>query len=83
MIGHRPLETRREVVIRVASCAEKGLDRWYAAGADVPVLVLPPNRPPAELERMPEALAPGSAAPDARERHGLFGAFSRTKHHIT
>ena len=36
------------------------LDRWYAAGAEQPVLVLPPNRPLEELEYMLEALAPAA-----------------------
>jgi alkanesulfonate monooxygenase SsuD/methylene tetrahydromethanopterin reductase-like flavin-dependent oxidoreductase (luciferase family) len=38
--------------------ARAGLDRWYAAGADMPILVLPPDRNPAELEHVLEALRP-------------------------
>jgi alkanesulfonate monooxygenase SsuD/methylene tetrahydromethanopterin reductase-like flavin-dependent oxidoreductase (luciferase family) len=34
------------------------LDRWRAAGADVPVLVLPPGRPVAELEATLRAFRP-------------------------
>jgi alkanesulfonate monooxygenase SsuD/methylene tetrahydromethanopterin reductase-like flavin-dependent oxidoreductase (luciferase family) len=37
---------------------EGGLERWYAAGADMPVLVLPPGRPLEELERILRAFAP-------------------------
>ena len=40
--------------------ARATLDRWYASGAQLPVLALPPNRPPAELEYMLEALAPAA-----------------------
>lgn len=42
-----------------AAAARSALDRWYAAGADEPVLVLPPNRPLAELDGVLEALRPG------------------------
>ncbi len=35
-----------------------GLERWFAAGADVPVLVLPPGRPLDELEHTLRAFAP-------------------------
>jgi hypothetical protein len=33
------------------------VDRWRTAGADQPALVLPPGRPPAELERTLRAFA--------------------------
>ena len=35
-----------------------GLDRWCAAGADLPVLVLPPGRPATELEATLRAFRP-------------------------
>jgi hypothetical protein len=38
--------------------ARAGLDRWYAAGADMPSIVLPPGRPVEELDRTLEALRP-------------------------
>jgi alkanesulfonate monooxygenase SsuD/methylene tetrahydromethanopterin reductase-like flavin-dependent oxidoreductase (luciferase family) len=41
-----------------AGAAAAALDRWYAAGAELPVLALPPNRPFEELEYMLESLAP-------------------------
>jgi alkanesulfonate monooxygenase SsuD/methylene tetrahydromethanopterin reductase-like flavin-dependent oxidoreductase (luciferase family) len=44
-----------------AASARGCLDRWYAAGAQQPVLTLPPNRPVAELDHMLEALRPSSA----------------------
>jgi alkanesulfonate monooxygenase SsuD/methylene tetrahydromethanopterin reductase-like flavin-dependent oxidoreductase (luciferase family) len=40
--------------------ARASLDRWYAAGADIPVVVLPPNRPPDELEHALKALSPAT-----------------------
>ena len=36
----------------------EGLDRWRAAGADMPVLVLPPGRPVEELEAILRTFAP-------------------------
>jgi alkanesulfonate monooxygenase SsuD/methylene tetrahydromethanopterin reductase-like flavin-dependent oxidoreductase (luciferase family) len=44
-----------------AASAQDCLDRWYAAGAQHPVLTLPPNRPVAELDHMLEALRPSFA----------------------
>jgi alkanesulfonate monooxygenase SsuD/methylene tetrahydromethanopterin reductase-like flavin-dependent oxidoreductase (luciferase family) len=41
-----------------ADTAQAALERWYAAGAQLPVLSLPPNRPVDELEYMIESLAP-------------------------
>jgi alkanesulfonate monooxygenase SsuD/methylene tetrahydromethanopterin reductase-like flavin-dependent oxidoreductase (luciferase family) len=38
--------------------AAKGLDRWYAAGADMPVVVLPPNASREDLDRTLVALRP-------------------------
>jgi alkanesulfonate monooxygenase SsuD/methylene tetrahydromethanopterin reductase-like flavin-dependent oxidoreductase (luciferase family) len=37
------------------------LDRWYAAGAQLPVLTLPPNRTIEELDHVLEALSPSMA----------------------
>jgi alkanesulfonate monooxygenase SsuD/methylene tetrahydromethanopterin reductase-like flavin-dependent oxidoreductase (luciferase family) len=39
-----------------ADSARAGLDRWYQAGAELPVVVLPPGRPVDELEYTLEAL---------------------------
>jgi alkanesulfonate monooxygenase SsuD/methylene tetrahydromethanopterin reductase-like flavin-dependent oxidoreductase (luciferase family) len=41
-----------------ATSARACLDRWYAAGAQLPVLTLPPNRPLDELDHMLECLRP-------------------------
>ena len=41
-----------------ASEARATLDRWYGAGAEHPVIVLPPHRDLAELDRTLEALRP-------------------------
>ena len=41
-----------------ADSARASLDRWYEAGADRPVAVLPPGRPVAELEHALEVLRP-------------------------
>lgn len=38
--------------------ARSALDRWYAAGAEMPTLTLPPGRPVEELDHMLEALRP-------------------------
>jgi alkanesulfonate monooxygenase SsuD/methylene tetrahydromethanopterin reductase-like flavin-dependent oxidoreductase (luciferase family) len=40
--------------------ARASLDRWYAAGADMPVIVLPPNRSPDELEHALKTLSPAT-----------------------
>ena len=41
-----------------ADAARAGLDRWYAAGAEMPVIVLPPNRSLDELEHTLDVLRP-------------------------
>jgi hypothetical protein len=41
-----------------ARSARDVLERWRAAGAQLPVLVLPPNRPLDELDHLLTALAP-------------------------
>ncbi|PRY51776.1 alkanesulfonate monooxygenase SsuD/methylene tetrahydromethanopterin reductase-like flavin-dependent oxidoreductase (luciferase family) [Geodermatophilus tzadiensis] len=43
-----------------ATAARQLLDRWYAAGADMPVVVLPPGRALDELDHVLEALRPRS-----------------------
>jgi len=63
--GSRPLpEGARSLVDEVTVCgdAERArtvLERWYRAGADMPVLVLPPGRPVEELLDTVEAMRPG------------------------
>jgi hypothetical protein len=49
-----------------AATARATLDRWYAAGAQTPVLALPPLRPVAELDHVLESLRPsgGPNRPD-------------------
>lgn len=46
------------VVYGDAPAAAAALDRWYAAGVDMPVLGLPPGRPVDELDQMLQQLAP-------------------------
>ena len=41
-----------------ADQARAALDRWYAAGADLPALTLPPGRPVEELDHILESMAP-------------------------
>ena len=41
------------------AAARAGLDRWYAAGAEMPVVVMPPGRGIDELDRTIDALRPG------------------------
>lgn len=41
-----------------ADRARATLDRWYAAGAELPTVTLPPGRPVEELDHMLEALRP-------------------------
>lgn len=50
-----------------AATARATLDRWYAAGAQSPVLALPPGRPVAELDHVLESLRP-SGRPNERRR---------------
>jgi hypothetical protein len=48
-----------ELTIRGDSTAARAaLDRWYAAGAGLPVLALSPNRPVDELDHVLESLRP-------------------------
>jgi len=41
-----------------AATARARLDRWYAAGADIPVVVMPPGHSVEELDRTLDALRP-------------------------
>lgn len=41
-----------------ADQARAALDRWYAAGAELPALTLPPGRPVEELDHILESMAP-------------------------
>jgi hypothetical protein len=41
-----------------AAEARDGLDRWYDAGADLPVVVLPPGADIDELDAVLDALSP-------------------------
>ncbi len=45
-----------------ADAARAGVQRWYDAGADMPVLVLPPNRGVDELDLVLDALRPSAPA---------------------
>ena len=36
----------------------EALDRWYAAGAELPALTLPPGRPVDELDHILDSMAP-------------------------
>jgi alkanesulfonate monooxygenase SsuD/methylene tetrahydromethanopterin reductase-like flavin-dependent oxidoreductase (luciferase family) len=44
-----------------AASARAALGRWYLEGADLPVLALPPNRPPAELDYILESMRPSTS----------------------
>lgn len=50
--------TARVLVDELVLTDAAGLDRWRAAGAELPVVVLPPGRPVAELEEILRAFAP-------------------------
>jgi len=45
-----------------ATAAREGVERCYAAGADMPVITLPPNRSLEELDYILDALAPAVRA---------------------
>jgi len=51
-----------------AADAREGLDRWYAAGADMPVVVLPPGASREELDAMLVALSPHAEGAVPAER---------------
>ncbi len=44
-----------------AAAARQGLEHWYAAGADMPVVTLPPTQSFDELDHILDALAPAGA----------------------
>ncbi len=52
--------------------ARQLLDRWYVAGADMPVIVLPPGRSLDELDHVLESLRPRSEARQAVTRPALM-----------
>jgi alkanesulfonate monooxygenase SsuD/methylene tetrahydromethanopterin reductase-like flavin-dependent oxidoreductase (luciferase family) len=52
--------------------ARQLLDRWYVAGADMPVIVLPPGRSLDELDHVLESLRPRSQARQAVTRPALM-----------
>ena len=43
-----------------AATARRGLQRWHAAGADMPIITLPPNQSIDELDHILDALAPSA-----------------------
>ena len=49
-----------------AETGRAGIDSWFDAGAELPVLVLPPGRPVAELEYALEALRPADGGSGTR-----------------
>jgi alkanesulfonate monooxygenase SsuD/methylene tetrahydromethanopterin reductase-like flavin-dependent oxidoreductase (luciferase family) len=63
--GHTPEILLNELTLwGDAAAAREGVERYYAAGADMPIVTLPPNRSIEELDQMLDALAP-SIAPGA------------------
>jgi alkanesulfonate monooxygenase SsuD/methylene tetrahydromethanopterin reductase-like flavin-dependent oxidoreductase (luciferase family) len=44
-----------------AAAARAALERLYAAGADMPIITLPPNRNVQDLDHILDALAPAVA----------------------
>ncbi len=65
--GHIPDLLREELTLcGDAAAARTGIDRWYAAGGQMPTLTLPPNRSIEELDYMLEALAPVAAGSSTR-----------------
>jgi hypothetical protein len=52
-----------------ATAAREALDDWYAAGADMPVVVLPPGGDVAELDHTLEVLSPLSPAAQGSGHH--------------
>ena len=45
-----------------AAAARRGLERWHAAGADMPIVTLPPKQSIDDLDHILDALAPTSHA---------------------
>jgi len=54
-----------------AAAARAALERWYAAGAQTPVLALPPGRPVAELDHILESLRPATHRDDRVAYEGI------------
>jgi hypothetical protein len=52
-----------------AAEARGAVDRWYAAGADMPIIVLPPGAPLDELDDTLETLSPLGVAGRGAVRH--------------
>lgn len=65
--GHRAALAEELLLTGRPGAAAARLRSWREAGADLPVLVLPPGRPLDSLVAMVHALAPGSAADTAPE----------------
>ena len=51
-----------------AAAARRGLERWHAAGADMPIVTLPPKQSIDDLDHILDALAPTSHAERYRQR---------------
>jgi len=49
-----------------ATAARAGLDRWYDAGAEMPVLALPPTQSPEELSESSTTCARPDTRPEFR-----------------
>jgi alkanesulfonate monooxygenase SsuD/methylene tetrahydromethanopterin reductase-like flavin-dependent oxidoreductase (luciferase family) len=54
-----------------AGTARAALDRWYAAGAEMPAIVLPPNRSHDELEHTLDALRPATGKVTDRDEQNV------------
>jgi alkanesulfonate monooxygenase SsuD/methylene tetrahydromethanopterin reductase-like flavin-dependent oxidoreductase (luciferase family) len=60
--GHTPEVLLNELTLwGDAAAARDGVERYYAAGADMPIVTLPPNRSVEELDQILDALAPAIA----------------------
>jgi alkanesulfonate monooxygenase SsuD/methylene tetrahydromethanopterin reductase-like flavin-dependent oxidoreductase (luciferase family) len=60
--GHTPEILLDELTLwGDAAAAREGVKRYYAAGADMPIVTLPPNRSVEELDQILDALAPAIA----------------------
>jgi alkanesulfonate monooxygenase SsuD/methylene tetrahydromethanopterin reductase-like flavin-dependent oxidoreductase (luciferase family) len=57
--GHTPEILLDELTLwGDAAAAREGVERYFAAGADMPIVTLPPNRSVEELDQILDALAP-------------------------
>jgi len=60
--GHTPEVLLDELTLwGDATAARERVQRYYAAGADMPIVTLPPNRSVEELDQILDALAPAIA----------------------